>query len=122
MRYLKFKPSLELTSFVECYYVWQGETNGRLEVQSPPNSFTAIVFNYGSPNWAYQHHSELVSVPNTFVSGQFTSNYHIVLDGKINMVGIVLKPSALHNFFGLSMSHLVNSRMPLELLLPQNAD
>src|SRR5882757_9375716 len=110
MRYQKFKPSLALNSFVECYYLWQGETKGRLEVQSPPNGFSAIVFNYGSPSWAYQHGSELMAVPRAFASGQFTSNYHLVLDGIISAAGIVLKPSSMHNFFGLRMTALVNNR------------
>lgn len=121
MRYQKFKPSADLTSLVECYYVWEGETKGRLEVQSPPNGFSAIVFNFGDPSWAYQHSSELVAIPKAFVSGQFTSNYHIVLDGLICSIGIVFKPSSFYNFFGLRMSELVNSRMPLELLLMDKA-
>ncbi len=122
MRYQKFTPSAELTSFVECYYIWEGETKERLEVQSPPNGFSAIVFNYGSPSWAYQHSPQLIAVPKAFASGQFTSNYHLVLDGVINTIGIVFKPSSLHNFFGLRMSELVNNRMPLELLLNNKAE
>jgi AraC-like DNA-binding protein len=117
MRYQKFQPAQSLKSFVECYFVWEGEVKEKTDVQSPPNCFGAIVFNYGDSNWAYQNSTALSTVPDAFVCGLFTSNYHRVLNGKIGMIGIVFKATALHNFFGLRMSNLVNSRMPLDLLI-----
>jgi AraC-like DNA-binding protein len=122
MRYQKFAPTPELFPFVECYFVWEGEAKESLDVQSPPNSFNAIVFNYADLYEAYQNSHTRTSVPKTFVSGLFTSNYHLVLKGKIGMIGIVFKAAALHNFFGIRMSTLVNSRMQLELLLPDKAE
>lgn len=121
MRYQKFPPADELQSFVECYFIWEGEAKEPLDVQSPPNSFTAMVFNYGDPYEAYQNSTARTPVPKAFVCGLFTSNYHLVLKGKIGMAGIVFRPSALHNFFGIRMSQLVNSRMPLEFLLQGKA-
>jgi AraC-like DNA-binding protein len=122
MRYQKFEPAPELFPFVECYFVWEGEAKESFDVQSPPNSFNAMVFNYADPHEAYQNGGPRMSVPKAFVSGQFTSNYHLVLKSKIGMVGIVFRPSALHNFFGIRMSQLVNSRMALELLIPEEAE
>jgi hypothetical protein len=49
MRYQKYKPSAELLPFVECYFVWEGEAKEKLDVQSPPNCFSAMVFNYADP-------------------------------------------------------------------------
>lgn len=121
MRYQKFPPSEELKPFVECYFIWEGEAIEPLDVQSPPNSFAAMVFNYGDQYEAYQNSTTRTVVPKAFVCGLFTSNYHLVLKGKIGMTGIVFRPSALHNFFGIRMSQLVNSRMPLELLLQGKA-
>lgn len=88
-----------------------------MEVQSPPNCFGAIVFNYGDPTWAHQNSTEISSVPDAFICGLFTSNYHRVLEGKIGMTGIVFKPTAIHAIFNIRMSHLVNSRMPLDLMI-----
>lgn len=121
MRYEKFPPSEELKPFVECFFIWEGEAKEYLDVQSPPNSFAAMVFNYGDPYEAYQNCTVKTKVPKAFVCGLFTSNYHLVLKGNIGMAGIVFRPSALHNFFGIRMSQLVNSRMPLELLLQDKA-
>lgn len=121
MRYQKFPPSEELKPFVECYFIWEGEAIESLDVQSPPNSFAAMVFNYGDPYEAYQNSTPRNVVPKAFVCGLFTSNYHLVLKGKIGLAGIVFKSSALHNLFGIRMSQLVNSRMPLELLLQNRA-
>lgn len=117
MRYQKYPVAMELQPFVECYFIWEGEAKERLDVQSPPYCFGAIVVNYGDPTWAYQNSTEPNLVPEAFICGLFTSNYHRVLKGKIGMAGIVFKPAAIHNFFNIRMSTLVNGRMPLELLL-----
>lgn len=117
MHYQKFAPSPVLAPFVECFYVWEGEAKERLEVQSPPINFGAIVFNYGDPSWVTQHSPTEIPVPESFICGISTSNYQRILLGRIGMFGIVFKLSSIYNFFGLRMSTLVNNRMPLELLL-----
>lgn len=122
MHYQKFIPCKLLTPFVECYFSWKGLAEKELDAQSPPNSFCAIVFNYATPYQSYQYTTPRMVVPKAFACGPFTSNYHLVLKGEIGMVGIVLKASSLHNFFGVRMSGLVNNRMALELLLPEQAD
>ncbi len=122
MRYQKFPPAHELTPFVECYFVWEGIAKEILDVQSPPNSFTSIVINYADPYQSYMGSGSKEWVPQVFASGQFTANYHLVLNGKIGMFGIVFKPSSLYNFFGFRMSSLVNSRVTLSLLLGQKSD
>jgi AraC-like DNA-binding protein len=116
MRYQKIQPAPSLYSLVECYFVWEGDAAEGLKVQSPPNCFTSITFNYENQYWASQHNSALTLVPRAFVSGQFTSNYTLELKGKIGVVGIVLKPCSLYNIFGVRMTQLVNSRVPLSFL------
>lgn len=122
MLYQKFKPVASLAPFVECYFIWEGVAEKNLTVQSPPNCFCSIVINYADTYSASQHSTEIVAVPRAFVSGQFTSNYQLHLSGNIGMIGIVLRPSTLHNFFGIRMSELVNSRAPLNFLPGVNAD
>lgn len=117
MRYQKFPPSEPLRPFVECYFIWEGAAPERLDVQTPPSGKGAIVINYGDPTWAWQHESQLVDVPDNFVCGQFLTNFHRMLHGNIGMAGIVFKPTGIHNFFGTRMSNLVNTRMPLKMLI-----
>jgi len=119
MYYQKFKPCEQLLPFVECYFSWKGLAEKELDVQSPPNSFSAIVFNCATPYQSYQNSTSRMAVPKAFACGPFTSNYHLVLKGEIAMVGIVLKAASLHNFFGLRMSGLVNNRMALAHILPE---
>jgi AraC-like DNA-binding protein len=116
MRYQKFQPTEVLRPFIECYFIWEGQAGDGIDVQSPPNSFSSIVFNFADLYRASQHNNPPVLVPRAFVSGQFTSNYTLWLKGDIGIAGIVLKPSALHNFFGVRMSSLVNARAPLSFL------
>lgn len=117
MKYEKYTPCKPLAPFVECYFNWEGNVENQEEVQSPPLQYGAIVVNYGDPSWAYQHSEDPTLVPDAFVCGLFTSNYHRRLSGKIGMAGIVLKGTAIHNLFGVRMSHLVNNRMQLDLLI-----
>lgn len=119
MHYQKFKPCEQLQPFVECYFSWKGLPEKELDVQSPPTGFCAIVFNCATPYQSYQNSTVRMAVPLAFACGPFTSNYHLVLKREIAMVGIVFKASALHNFFGLRMSTLVNNRMALEHILPE---
>lgn len=113
MQYQKFQPIPALQPFVECYYIWEGDASEGLKVQSPPNAFCSMVFNYGDPYIASQNNGTPMEVPKAFLSGQFTANYTLELKGRIAMAGIVLKPCAVHNIFGSRMSELVNSRVAL---------
>ncbi len=121
MRYQKLPAAPELAPFVKCYYLWEGESAEQMDVQSPPNCYGAMVFNYADPYSAYQHSKEIIPVPHAFICQLFTSNYHLVLKGNIGMMGIVFKAAGIYNLFGLPMSTLVNSRMPLSLLLGNTA-
>ncbi|HTF18774.1 MAG TPA: helix-turn-helix domain-containing protein [Chryseolinea sp.] len=116
MLYKKFQPDKSLAPFVECYYQWEGLADEPLTVQSPPNGYSAIVFNLGRPYASSQGSANLTQVPRAFVSGQFTANYRLHLHGVISNVGAVLRPATIHNFFGIRMSQLVNARASLSFL------
>ena len=116
MRYQKFEPAAGLLPFIKCYFIWEGEAGEGLKVQSPPNGFASLVFNYGEPYVASMGQGPFSEVPRSFVSGQFTSNYTLELKGKIGMAGVVLKPCSLYNFFGIRMSELVNARVPISFI------
>lgn len=117
MHYQKYLPADSLKPCVECYYSWKGLAEKELEVQTPPGGFCAIVVNCGDGYDAYQHLSPRAEVPKTFACGLFTSNYHLVLKGKIDIVGVVLKPATMYNFYGFKMTNLVNNRVPLKLVV-----
>ncbi|WP_194774566.1 helix-turn-helix domain-containing protein [Pararhodonellum marinum] len=122
MLYKKFQPVSDLDPYVECLFVWEGETDEKLVVQSPPSGFNAMVFNYKNPYWAYIQEELKEQVPLAFASGQFTGNYHLELQGSIGMIGIVLKANALHNFFGLHMAEMVNKRLAIGDFLGQSGN
>ena len=46
----EFPPAKDLQPFVKCYFVWEGSAPKRLEVQSPPNGFSSVVFNHADPH------------------------------------------------------------------------
>ena len=121
MHYQKFPATPALRPFIECYFVWEGDASEAGEVQSPPNGYTSMVFNWGDPYRAFQVHTEARPVPMCFASGQFTSNYHLLMKGKIGIMGIVFKASAMYNFFNWKMAEMVNQRVALKLLLGNEA-
>jgi len=109
----EFLPIPTLQPFVECYFIWKGDASMGMQVQSPPNAFCSMVFNYEDPYMASQSNGSPMEIPKAFLSGQFTANYTLELNGRIGVAGIVLKPCTVHNIFGSRMSELVNSRVAL---------
>ena len=101
-----------------------------MRIESPPTSFTSMVFNYGD---TYRvdtgKHPALLSPP-TFLTGQATQSYKLELNGLIGMVGIVFKPAGIASFFGLPMYEFTDERInladvlgkPLEALHEQIAE
>lgn len=115
MLYRKIAPSLLLQPFVECFYIWEcpKACKQALSVESPPSGFASMVFNYGD---AYQVHNtkyQGIVVPQAFITGQSTRSYHLHLQGKIGMVGIVFKPAGISSLFKLPMYEFVDERTDL---------
>lgn len=122
MEYEKYFPESENEkSLVECYYRWQGDASPSLEVQSPPTGFAAIVIIASRPYVAWQSEDDKQMVPSAFACGLFTSNYRLSVTGPVDVTGVVLKPTALYNLFGLRMPTLVNNRIPLTMLPDSDA-
>jgi len=120
--YKKFLPIAELSPYVECIFIWERNSLEQLLVQSPPSGFNALIFNYADPYQAYQNENKKEKVPLAFVSGQFTANYHLEIQGKIGIIGAVMKASSIYNIFGLKMTSLVNKRLALQDFLEEKTD
>ena len=115
MRYQKIKPAPHLAPFVECYFVWEKSDLLKVPlcIESPPNGFASMVFNYGD---AYRvgndKHPSLLTPP-AFLTGQATQSYMLELSGRIGMVGIVFRPTGIAALFGLPMYEFTNERVAL---------
>lgn len=115
MFYRKYEPSDKLRPFVECYFVWdsEGVMQETLEVESPPNGFCSIVFNYGDPYFLSNKKYGRLPVPMQFVSGQSIYSYRLSLSGHIGIAGIVFRPAALATMFGLPVHEYTEERVDL---------
>ena len=115
MRYKKFFPCSILSPFVECYFIWDSE--GSLEttmvIESPPNGFCSIVFNYADPYYLQNKKYERLAVPMQFISGQSIYSYKLFLEGEIGVAGIVFKPAALATIFHLPIYEYTEERIDL---------
>jgi AraC-like DNA-binding protein len=123
MLYKKITPSPPLKPYVECYFVWeyQHQGGGKMLIESPPNGFASMVFNYKQ---IYQIHTpkmQGVAVPQAFLSGQSTHSYKLSLQGTIGMVGVVFKPAGMGSIFGLPMYEFSDQRTPLSDVLGKAA-
>ncbi len=123
MLYKKIAPSLPLAPFVECYYVWEArQPSGQpLRVESPPNGFASMVFNYGGTYRIDNAKLRDAVVPPAFLSGQSTRSYRLRLQGDIGMVGVVFKPAGLGTLFGLPMYEFSDQRTSLPDVLGRPA-
>ncbi|MFN8343413.1 MAG: helix-turn-helix transcriptional regulator [Spirosomataceae bacterium] len=124
MFYRKFSPPAHLRPFVECFFVWENSKilSNPLSIESPPNGFASMVFNYGTP---YRVTSQKLNgglAPKNFLTGQATKSYQLQLSGKIGMVGIVFRPAGLHTLFGLPMYEFSDERTNLRDVLGRQLD
>lgn len=115
MYYRKFAASPHLSTFVECYFVWEKHEvlTFPLRIESPPTGFASMVFNYGDGYWVGNGKHESVRAPSAFLTGQATQSYVLNLSGRIGMVGIVFRPSGLSSLFGLPMYEFTDERVNL---------
>ncbi|WP_336513927.1 helix-turn-helix domain-containing protein [Pollutibacter soli] len=115
MYYRKYKPCNDLDNYVECYFVWdsEGSMDTSMIVESPPNGFCSIVFNYGNQYSLTNKRYERLNVPMQFVSGQNIYSFKLFLQGRIGIAGIVFRPAALSTIFNLPMYELVEDRLDL---------
>lgn len=111
MQYRKFKPDPKLTDFIECYFAWSGTADAAINLESPPSSLCSFVFNFGDTYAISSHKYERNAVPRFFISGQALKNYTLHLKGNIRMVGAVLRPTTLFNFFDLPMYSFTEERV-----------
>ena len=120
MYYQKFEPKNEHSNIVECYFIWEGHSNGEITIESPPNAFSSIVFNYNNPYKISTVKYERKDVPQSFICGQAIRNYTLHLEGKIGMAGIVFKPAGIFHILGLPMYEFTGERLPLEKCVPHH--
>jgi AraC-like DNA-binding protein len=116
MFYQKIKPGPVLQAYVECFYIWEHSTAPlqTLYVESPPNGYASMVFNYGDVYQVYNSKYSNITVPRAFITGQSTRSYHLHLQGKTGMIGIVFKPAGISSLFKLPMYEFVDERINLE--------
>jgi AraC-like DNA-binding protein len=119
MLYKKFKPSAFLEPLVETFFIWECAfaQNIPLIVESPPNGYASIVFNYGDAYSIVNEKYDNQKVPGSFLSGQSTKCYQLHLAGRIAMIGVVFKPAALNTIFGLPMYEFSDERVDLRDVL-----
>jgi len=113
--YRKYKPASSLAPFVGCYFLWdsEGPMEAELVVESPPNGFCSIVFNYGDSYTLQNKKYSSLAVPQQFISGQSIYSYKLTLHGSIGIAGIVFKPAALATIFNLAMYKFTEERIDL---------
>ncbi len=121
MKYKKYKVEKHLAPFIECYYHWEGYAKELTMVETPPTAYCSLVVNYERPYYISNHKYSKTEVPQAFISGQSIRNYTLHLEGKIGMVGMVLKPATLYHFLGIPMYEFTEERVALDLVLPQKA-
>ena len=118
MVYKKYGPDKILEEFVECYFLWEGDSPVPIDIESPPNGLCSLVFNYRD-NYSVSNTKYVrQQVPNAFITGQALGNYTLHLFGQIGVVGIAFRPATIFHFFGIPMYGLTDERIGFEEIAP----
>ncbi|NND06061.1 MAG: AraC family transcriptional regulator [Saprospiraceae bacterium] len=115
MKYKKYIPLPRLRPFVECLFFWEVPKQAQQTViDSPPAGYSAIVFNLegGYQIARYGHDSH--DIRSSFVVGQATSNYQLLVEESIHQIGIVFKPTGLFKLFNIPGFEISNGRFSLD--------
>lgn len=125
MNYQTYKPSQALNPYIEKIYLLSHESylTQEMELSSPANCYSAIVFNFGTPYQLRYVTGESFVAPQHFVAGFSTYAYRIYPIGKVEMVGVIFKGTGLMTLFpSFDLKELINKRVDFEQLLGSEAD
>lgn len=122
MQYKKFKPDKSLSDFVLCYFIWEGQAEKAIDIESPPSAMCSLVFNLAEPYFISNIKYNKQKVPKAFVTGQAIKNYILHLHGEIKIIGAVLKPVALFHFFNIAMFNLTGERVNFSVIEPDQSE
>ncbi len=118
MYYRKFFVAEFLKPYVECIYVWEYDfgLQDPVRIESPPNGFASMVFNYGS-SYQIRLNDKTVLPPACFITGQALSSYELLVCGVLKCAAIVFKPAGISSLFGLPMYEFTHERLDLREVL-----
>lgn len=115
MFYRKYKPPGLLQPYVECYFKWQSEKLPKaVWIDSPPTAFSAIVFNLGGRHQVTLDAGRTEETGKAFISGQAIRNVSLQVEGAVDQIGIVFRPTGIHKLFGLPMYEITHSRFDVQ--------
>lgn len=120
MFYEKYRPAKVLDKFVKCYFLWEGNADTIINIESPPSALCSLVFNYCDEYYISNQKYTNQVVPSSFIAGQALGNYTLHLKGRIGIVGIVFKPAAIFHFFGIPMYELTDERICFSEICPKS--
>ncbi|MCB0602536.1 MAG: AraC family transcriptional regulator [Saprospiraceae bacterium] len=121
MYYQKYIPCLPLRPYIECYFVWRTKAQQSDKwLDSPPNAFTAILFNLDGDLHVSLEPNASTRLSSSYISGQCIRNYGLKVNGPLNQIGVVFKPTGLFQFFGIPMYELTHTRYALCDVFPGN--
>ena len=120
MFYQKYKPANRLSHLVQCYFIWEGYPSVPMDIESPPNGLCSMVYSYKKPYQLSNAKYTRYTVPGFFISGQALKNYILHINGEIGVIGVALKPGALHHITGIPMYGLTDERLDFTDVWPDD--
>ena len=114
MEYQTFEPSLELCSFVKCYWTLEDQQNSNLEKQTiVPDGCMEMIFHQGDLYQQYDENGMLFIQPRCFVFGQLTKPLEIKPTGRTSIFSVRFHPNGFLPFCTIPIKNFENK--PIEL-------
>ena len=113
MLFKQFKPSREVSLFIECFWIAEDTCTDVCREKIIPDGFTEIIFHYREP-YRINIDGRWQTQPKNLIAGQISNHFLLENTGQSGMLGIKFKPTALTHLFNLNMDKLTDKVVGLE--------
>lgn len=117
MNHKTYKPHVDLSSLVKCYWNLEIQKNASPEKNTIiPDGCIKMIFHYGDE---YKHHSdsgEITILPKCLVVGQLTRPYIVEPTGETGTFFVCFHPNGFSPFASVALKELENKVMSMENL------
>jgi AraC-like DNA-binding protein len=115
MAYQTYKPSLELSGLIKCYWRLESPTEENPEKQTiVPDGCMEMIFHYGDLYKQYLQNAKNIIQPKCFLIGQLTRPLKIEPTGQTGIFSIRFHPNGFSSFTSIPIKEMENTATSLE--------
>jgi AraC-like DNA-binding protein len=119
VHYREYPPTPPLDRAIRCYWTLDQSADEGAEEKIVPDGCMEVVFHLAERMPRRFADGSVVEQPRSFVVGQLRGHVTLVPEGRIETLGIRLRPGGAFLLLGVPLDELVEESLPLEVLAPE---